>query len=511
MAAASYVSKQLEAKVVAAELLTDFRLTEVLHTLIRAAAGSMYGRTTQMDQVCAYPDGDLSKKREGREPCSNSSRYIVEYHPDDLTIVGGMALSLYDHAITDVKIARSLKPLQEYLTKNTSDIDMVWWPRIIDREPFLPKEIITINSPAIIEQIERFRKNMEIIFHNMQYVQTIMQLIPNAASLNIHVVQETTLGAGVVHIKLYFQIMYQNGTTIQLEICDISIHDGGCSQKIKGPQGLILKPMMDDPMYVSPINQINSLKMKKIQVSVPTIEKLVEQQLLLFSGLLMKKDNKAMIAYHRLRYIQFVLAPRNAHKQKVLKLFGTSEQGVKQLIVKVDKEINRIIAENCKGDNRELCMKLIEYEEVSKAEYLQEHRELAHELELRMKEQHDAQMKALQIQHYLQQQQLMQQQTQFIQQPFYPPFLPSYPQQSIKARVSIPHTSKISHTHIPSPTLQLSRSKQHSKRHSPTKGRSPTKGSTPAKGPSPTKGPSPKKSPSHGGNNRKRNVTLKRR
>ena len=184
-------------------------------------------------------------------------------------------------------------------------------------------------------------------------------------------------------------------------MCDISIHDGGSSQITMGPQGAMLSPMENDPIYVSDMfQQINRIKIRKIEVHVPILLKLIDQQLLAFSNVLMKRDNKCIIIYNRLRYIQFVLAPRNINRPRLLAIFGISEQIVNPIIVNIDKELNRIISEQCSNNTGELCMKLNKYEQESKKEYLQEYEEL--------RQAHEMQQRALQLQHFQQQQQLQQ-------------------------------------------------------------------------------------------------------
>ena len=356
MAAASEVFN--DPKSVAADLLANTRLTELLYTLIKAAAGNVY----VSDKVYAYPVGDLAAKRYEKQS-TISSRYRLGYHPDDITIVGGMALALYDDAISHIKKDRKLGSLEEFLTKNTSDIDMVWWPRIFDSEPSRPREIITINSPAIKERVLQFKQSLQSFFQNREYVSFIMQLIPDVKSLQISVIQKNVIIAGVSHILIYFDVTYQDNTSITLEMCDISIHDGGSSQITMGPQGAMLSPMENDPIYVSDMfQQINRIKIRKIEVHVPILLKLIDQQLLAFSNVLMKRDNKCIIIYNRLRYIQFVLAPRNINRPRLLAIFGISEQIVNPIIVNIDKELNRIISEQCSNNTVELCMKLNKYE-----------------------------------------------------------------------------------------------------------------------------------------------------
>jgi hypothetical protein len=371
MAAASdrVSNMKLDPKMVAAELLMDNRLTAMIYPLIRAAAGNGY----KSNEVCAYPIEELATKRTLQ--CIPSSRYIIEYNPNDLTIVGGMAFSLYDHAIRDIKIARSLKPLKEYLTKNTSDIDMVWWPRIFDSEPQKSQEIITVSSPAIDKHVENFKEVIIGIFQNPQYIDLILELIkqsiPDIKSLTIDVKRNVTIQAGVNHIIIYFNITYQNDTIIQLEICDISIHDGGSSQLTIGQQGRpILIPMEKDPMYVSQL-QIKSLSItRNIFINVPIMLKLIDQQLLAFSNLLERKLDKCLVNYNRIRYILFLLLPRNSARMALLEMFNIDSPNY--VITNTEMALTQIIQMRCGNDNRKLCVLLQQLQRQKQADTMTE-------------------------------------------------------------------------------------------------------------------------------------------
>lgn len=340
-------------KIIAAGLLSDIRLSGLLYTLIKSAAGNIY----VSNEVCTYPVGELAGKRSVCDAISQ--RYVVAYHPNDLTIVGGMAFALYDNAVHDIKKARSLGPLQQYLSKNTSDIDIIWWPRIIDNTPGSDEEIIVINSPGIKKHIEQFKQNVQSTFQDTKYVELIKNFIPNLQSLEIEVSQTLTIQAGVIHIIIYFNITYKNGATIKLEMCDISIHDGGSSQINVGPLGRpILMPMKTDPMYVSQNDhQIKMLSItKEINVNVPIMLKLIDQQLLAFSNLLEKKLEKCLINYNRIRYVLLLLLPRNAMRTTLLHIFNIDNPNY--IITNTEMALTQIITMRCGNHTAPLCILL---------------------------------------------------------------------------------------------------------------------------------------------------------
>ena len=352
MAAASDVFT-LDPKIIAAGLLADIRLSGIFYKLIRASAGTIYSS----NEVCVYPVGELARKR---SVCGSiSQRYVLAYHPDDLTIVGGMAFAQYDNAIRDIKTARSLRSLQQYLSKNTSDIDMVWWPRILDNSPNDDQEIVVISSPGIRNHVEQFKNNLQSTFQDATYVESMKHFIPNLKSLEIEVSQTFTAQAGVIHIIIYFNVIYNNDAAVKLEMCDISIHDGGSSQIKIGPQGhSILIPMEKDPMYVSQIyHQIKTLPItREISVNVPIMLKLIDQQLLAFSNLLEKKLEKCLINYNRIRYILLLLLPRNTFRTALLHMFNINN--VNYVITNTEIALTQIINMRCENDTDALCVLL---------------------------------------------------------------------------------------------------------------------------------------------------------
>ena len=61
--------------------------------------------------------------------CRVSSNFSITYDANDITIIGGAALNVYDYTLKGLKERHSLEALENYIKKKTSDIDIVWWPR----------------------------------------------------------------------------------------------------------------------------------------------------------------------------------------------------------------------------------------------------------------------------------------------------------------------------------------------------------------------------------------------
>lgn len=352
----STMPSQMDPKMVAAELLSDINLPASMNILIKKAAGGVYSS----DKVYAYLVGDQAINRL-KESASISSRYIIGYHPDDLMVVGGMALAFYDTAISAIKKGRGMKPLKDYLKKSTSDIDMVWWPRIIDKEPYKEREIITINSPGITEHVMRMKDSLQMLFQEPQYVEFLLNLIkqkmPNIQSLRIQVKESREgIRAGANKIIIDFIIAYDD-TMITLEMCDISIHDGGSSQITQGPRGSsILVPMEEDPVYCNPYNEIKTLRLSTdISAKVPAMWNLINQQILAFTNLLNKNMDKCLVNYNRLRYIQLLLTPRNVYTKALLDIFDTPYGNIDHLIQFIDTKLNEIIMNKCATNPNNIC------------------------------------------------------------------------------------------------------------------------------------------------------------
>jgi hypothetical protein len=200
----------LDPKIVAEELLAaDIRIPVLLCMAVQAAAMKVTGdvNTPFIGRgTCVYPIGSSATNRLG--PCKKvDEKVTIEYYPKDLMIIGGMALAFYDHIIRDIKISRDIPSLKHVLTKNTSDIDMVWWPRT--------NQIITINSPGIMELrdilIEKVTYEIENTFSRKDVIEMILSYIDNAQSFTTEVsIKDIPPIFGAIHICINFVVTYTN-------------------------------------------------------------------------------------------------------------------------------------------------------------------------------------------------------------------------------------------------------------------------------------------------------------
>ena len=376
MAADPYWRPPEELKEIASQILTEKTLIRMLYLWLQDAAVKATKNESVKENsrnICTYPIGTLATSR--LDTCSEivQERYRILYHPEDILIVGGVAIALYDEAISGIKISKyqNTSTLRGYLQKDTSDIDMVWWPRIEDNTPDMEEHVITINSPAISQLVSAYVRELNTIFENKEAIPLINKAIhiirPDIRLVRIEV-EESTKGirAGVKKVLIHFIITVPeiNQKEIKLEICDISIHDGASSQmefdsESKNP---ILKSMIVDPVYCHPESQIVAfplLHSKKIHV--PHIMSILDQQLLAFKNLLYAGNDKCIINYKRIRYLQlmifnYVYQKHNANIGSIFKI----PVDIINLLNGIDGNLDDMISEVCSRRNNrsQLCHKL---------------------------------------------------------------------------------------------------------------------------------------------------------
>jgi hypothetical protein len=202
------------------------------------------------------------------------------YDPEDITIIGGMALQLYEEGFATLEGT----PLEAYVPK-TSDMDLVWWPR---RHP----NVLLLSSPAVEDLVVQWIGHLH---HSL-----------SQADPDVRVERQDHIERGVISLLIYFRLQ---GYYIRL--CEISIHDGGSSQLFneKGEYQVRLQPMEMDPTY--PI-MINELEFNKDIVCVPDLECFAKQQLFAFGNMIRipSEREKALICYKRVLYIEMILQRR---------------------------------------------------------------------------------------------------------------------------------------------------------------------------------------------------------
>lgn len=312
--------------------------------------------------------------------CIKTTSYGIDYDSNDIMIVGGAALNVYDYKLNEFKTRRGLGALEDYIKKKTSDIDIVWWPR-----PDTDNEIITSKSEAIItlvrvfkdKLIKGFSENKEAL---EKKIKPFIKNGNNSDNLEIDISSFHTWKAGVFNISIVFKIK-----NIILKICDVVVHDSGSSQRFdaNGREITDLRFMIEDPVYCAPnpeySNAITYLNIDDVNIAVPNIWSFVEQQMFAFDNLVRSRQIKGFINYKRVEFIKSLLSSfklnnvSNKHNYKNLKeVFKTDnpeyitliiEEITKRIYDSIDKEKQYILqlcdTINTTNDSiiRELCYK----------------------------------------------------------------------------------------------------------------------------------------------------------
>lgn len=305
--------------------------------------------------------------------CRQSHAYSIKYDANDIVIVGGAALNIYDYLLRELKARRDIAALEEYLKKKTSDIDIVWWPR----DP-TEKEIIISSSDAIEAMAIAFKQELVKLFdEKREELEAKLKPYIGDAKLSINVKLLHMWAVGVWSINIEFVV----GDKV-LKICDISLHDSGSSQLIDkdGRPITDLSFMTSDPIYSSPrqgqSNSISYLNVDGVDIGVPSIESFVKQQMLAFNNLIRRKEDKAFINYKRVEFIKKLLQSlilNNANtqnKKELMEVFKTDNVNypvrVINMIDNQEKEsvnkLRNMIIPLCKANNsnefsKELCEK----------------------------------------------------------------------------------------------------------------------------------------------------------
>jgi hypothetical protein len=340
-------------------ILSNVEIIADIYNLVKIAgerATSNKNVNRKTTNVCAIIPNKPGVNRTSDCMKDNTARSIT-YNANDIMIVGGAALNIYDYKLKEYKTKRSLGALEEYIKKKTSDIDIVWWPRETSRDA-----IITSKSPAILALKNEFQIQIDNIFaENLEKIEAqISPYIPgitNMDKLKIISVSKGTLLAGVFNINIIFSI---KGYT--LKMCDVIIHDGGSSQRYDkdGKEITDLRFMSYDPLYCYP-NMMNTssviyfqkntminVNINNINILVPNVISFVEQQMLAFDNFIREQNVKSLINYKRIEFVKKLLISgktNNMNNRKNYKsIFKTnSKEQIDNIEGKIDYRVNESI------------------------------------------------------------------------------------------------------------------------------------------------------------------------
>jgi hypothetical protein len=295
-----------------------------------------------------------------------SNRYAIDYVPEDICLYGGSALTLYDYTLRGMKARHQMESLEHYVRKRTTDIDMVWWPRIGTpqlRDPM----IITSKSPFIINIVNLFKNQLQklVNYHKsslLTFFKDTLQGKQDIQTLTDMVVsQQHIIPAGVHKVMLMCNL---NG--IPVNLCEISIHDSGSSQRYDeyNREFNMLLPMTDDPVYCHAEDDGTNhartlLEVDDKEIPVPNLKLYIKQQLFAFINLIHAAGMtpKGIISYRRVVLLKdllyrFTRNERNAReiKEKLgIDDIESVENDIDEMIDVVKSRFNVRIAEICQG------------------------------------------------------------------------------------------------------------------------------------------------------------------
>lgn len=303
-------------------IVSDPRVIEFIYHAVKTA-GRMAFDIEFMKKLPYYvsPIGSMSRISNSLSILSKYNKPPLSYISNDITIIGGAALNVYDSKLTGFKQRRSqeFKSLREELDRETPDIDMVWWPRETDRTS---GNIYTADSPAIFSFVQSFIESLYGTLNKLP-----RGLISGLN--NIEIKHQFISIAGVHSIEILFIIHNK-----EYKIGDLSIHDNGGSQRYdsSGKEITKLISMYNDPVYCSSYegNEYSTTSFRKTKPYVPNPIWYVKQQLFAYGNPKIKGDvNKMNIIQKRIEYLikilrSYLRSHTNQNKRNLTELFGAN-------------------------------------------------------------------------------------------------------------------------------------------------------------------------------------------
>ena len=304
-----------------------------------------------------------------------SMKYDLEYNPKDIYVYGGCALALYDGALHGFKNKYQLNSLEKRVLKNTTDIDLAWFPRVPDEitgSIDAAGWVATSESPMIVQMAKEYKKNLQmIVAHHQETLKVLISTvlehkhgITEVDDFTVHHHHEKK--AGVHSIKLSCKI---NGAELQL--CEIAIHDNASSQQYNELHYEIphMRRMTEDPVYCPP-EELVHLHVYRIKIPVPNIERYSKQQLFTFVNKL--KDGqyqKAFVSFRRVLFVLYLLEqvsdPQNANeKTKVKNQIGIKNidrtmEEIREMIQSAKDVVKEELKVMCSGKHTDEAMMIL--------------------------------------------------------------------------------------------------------------------------------------------------------
>jgi hypothetical protein len=283
-----------------------------------------------------YDVVELGKKGQFRSIKNNSNNskfrtidYFVEYNPKDIYVYGGCALTLYDIALHGLKRKHGLNALEMRVRRKTTDIDLVWFPRVPD-VLVRTGHMVTSQSPAIKAMVSRvkeylttnrsgYQRELQGLFREKLGDRYTIDSVDGFSIDHKHMIK-----AGVHSIEISCDV---NGMTLKL--CEMSIHDSGSSQQYNENHKKIpfLQPMTEDPIYCPP-NEMVHVHIHNKKILVPNIILYCKQQLFIVGNKLRSEDfrtpnktaldyEKALGSFYRVAFVLYLLESLKQNQRNV--------------------------------------------------------------------------------------------------------------------------------------------------------------------------------------------------
>ena len=315
---------------------------EIMQSAAKHAAVDKIKDTNKYDVL--YDVVELGKERQLRSVNNNNSKFrtldlFVEYRPKDIYVYGGCALTLYDIALRGLKRKHGLNALEMRVRRKTTDIDLVWFPRVPD-VLVGTGHMVTSQSPAIKAMVSRletylkenkslYQRKLQGLFHDKLGDRYTIDSVDHFEVEHTH-----TIEAGVHNITIKCRV---NG--IALKLCEMSIHDSGSSQKYNENHERIpfLQPMTEDPAYCPP-NELVQVHIHDKVILVPNLVLYCKQQLFIMGNKLRSEDfrtpyeialdnEKALGSFYRVAFVLYLLESLKQNQRNVSERMNVENVG----------------------------------------------------------------------------------------------------------------------------------------------------------------------------------------
>lgn len=314
---ATAAPSEMSSDIISSRLISHIDFIALIYGIVKDAASITVLTPTVIEnknKLCILPINELGIIRTSRSCEETTSAGSIIYSSDDILIAGGTVLNIYDSILTGFKARRDIKKLKEYITRDTFDIDMKWWPREAPT-----RVIATSKSKAIITLVETFKDTLISKFESDTIRTQILEKIQSYSGLDgitklsIYISLKDVRYVGANSLTITLNIKDTSEKEYAIKICDISIYDNGSSQDHTMEGDLIgkLQLMYEDPNYSSPfIGLPNSMKIIPIEdtnIALPSLDHYIYQQIFAFNNQIREMNSKAFINYRRVMFILLLL------------------------------------------------------------------------------------------------------------------------------------------------------------------------------------------------------------